>query len=297
VTEANTPGWFTRALAVPSEERSVEVEGATIRYLYWGNGKKPGLVLVHGGAAHAHWWSFLAPLFLNNYDVAALDLSGHGDSDHRLTYPRELWGREIVAVAEHAKFPGPPVIIGHSLGGLVTIVTASLYGDRLAGAILVDSPVHKPNPESQEGERGKSFKNPKTYPDYESARKRFRLVPDQPCANDFILDYIARWSLKKVDAGLTWKFDPRVFDKFSEDNMQDYLKSTRCRVALLRGEFSKVVPFETGEYMYEQLDRTAPVVEIADAYHHLTLDQPLAFVAATRALLADWEHSIPRKHL
>jgi hypothetical protein len=38
-------------------------------------------------------------------------------------------------------------------------------------------------------------------------------------------------------------------------------------------------------------------VEIADAYHHLTLDQPLAFVAAARALLADWEHSTPRKRL
>lgn len=291
------PGWFTRALAIPSEQRSIEVEGANINYLYWGDGKKPGLVLVHGGAAHAHWWSFLAPLFMNSYDVAAIDLSGHGDSDRRETYPREVWAREIVAVAEAAKFPGPPVVIGHSLGGLVTIVTASLYGDRLAGAILVDSPVHKPNPESQEGQRGKSFKNPKTYPDYEAARKHFRLIPDQPCANDFILDYIAKWSLKKVENGITWKFDPRVFEKFSEDHMQDYLKSTRCRVALLRGEFSTVVPFQTSEYMYEQLDRTAPVVEITDAYHHLTLDQPLAFMAAARALLADWEHSTPRKHL
>ena len=75
------------------------------------------------------------------------------------------------------------------------------------------------------------------------------------------------------------------------------MKSTHCRLPLLRGEFSKVIPFETGEYMYEQLDGTAPVMEIADAYRHLTLDQPLAFVAATRALLADWKHSIPRKHL
>jgi pimeloyl-ACP methyl ester carboxylesterase len=284
---APDPSWFTRALSVEAEERSVEVEGANIHYLYWGDGKKPGLVLVHGGAAHAHWWSFLAPLFMKTYDVAALDLSGHGDSDR---------AREVVAVAEHARFPSPPVIIGHSMGGLVAIVTASLHGDRLAGAILVDSPVHKPNPESQEGNKGKSFSNPKTYPDYESARKRFRLVPSQPCANEFILDYIAKWSLKKVDAGITWKFDRRVFENFSEDHMEDYLKSTRCRIALLRGEFSTVVPVETGEYMYEQLDRTAPLVEIADAYHHLTLDQPLAFVAAARALLADWEHSTPRKH-
>jgi len=41
----------------------------------------------------------------------------------------------------------------------------------------------------------------------------------------------------------------------------------------------------------------APFVSIPDAHHHVILDQPLAFVAALRTLLADWEHSIPRSHL
>jgi pimeloyl-ACP methyl ester carboxylesterase len=41
--------------------------------------------------------------------------------------------------------------------------------------------------------------------------------------------------------------------------------------------------------------RRAPVVEIPEAHHHLILDQPLAFVAALRTLLADWEHSIPKR--
>ena len=85
-----------------------------------------------------------------------------------------------------------------------------------------------------------------------------------------------------------------MFIKFSLEKMSDYLASTRCRVALLRGERSVVVPPETGEYMYELLSRSAPLVEIPEAYHHLLLDRPLAFVAAVRALLADWEHSVPR---
>ena len=51
---------------------------------------------------------------------------------------------------------------------------------------------------------------------------------------------------------------------------------------------------ETGEYMYELLHRNAPIIEIPQAHHHLILDQPLAFIAAVRALLADWEHSEPR---
>ena len=47
--------------------------------------------------------------------------------------------------------------------------------------------------------------------------------------------------------------------------------------------------------MYELIGKNAPQVEIPQAYHHLILDQPLAFIAALRALLADWEHSVPRR--
>ena len=45
--------------------------------------------------------------------------------------------------------------------------------------------------------------------------------------------------------------------------------------------------------MYEVLGRLAPVVSIPEAHHHLQVDQPLAFVAALRTLLADWNHSFP----
>lgn len=288
------PGWFRHALAAPRTDHVVEVAGCPIHYVRWGDGVKPGLILVHGGAAHVEWWSFLAPMLTRRYDVVALDLSGHGESGRRAEYPRRQWADEVLAVVTDARFVGAPVLVGHSMGGLVGIVAASLYGDALAGAIIVDAPVRKPDPESQEGESGKSFRNTKVYPTLEEAIARFRLVPPQPCENAFILDHIARTSLRRVDGGFTWKFDPRVFVQVSHEKMSDYLASTRCRIALLRGEKSVVVPPETGEYMYELLNRSAPLVEIPEAHHHLILDQPLAFVSAVRALLADWEHSLRR---
>jgi hypothetical protein len=39
------------------------------------------------------------------------------------------------------------------------------------------------------------------------------------------------------------------------------------------------------------------MVEIPQAYHHIPLDQPLALIAAIRAILADWQHSIDKKKL
>jgi pimeloyl-ACP methyl ester carboxylesterase len=290
----DTPKWFLDAAAVTPTEHVIDVAGCPIHYLAWGDTRLPGLVLVHGGAAHAHWWSFLAPLLINRYSVVALDLSGHGDSGRREHYPRRIWSDEVLAVVKAARFPGPPIVVGHSMGGLVGIVTASVYGAELAGAVIIDAPVRKPDPESDSARRGQEFRNPKVYPDRATAKKHFRLVPGQPCDNPFILDHIAEHSLRDVEQGVTWKFDPRVFMHVSTDLMSDYLASVRCRIALMRGERSLVVPPETGEYMYELLDRNAPMVEIPEAHHHLILDQPLAFIAALRALLSDWEHSVPR---
>ncbi len=291
----DAPSWFNTAIATRPREHVVEVDGCPIHYLSWGDLRLPGLMLVHGGAAHAHWWSFLAPLLTNRYSVVALDLSGHGDSGRREHYPRRIWADEVMAVSDAAGFPGPPVVVGHSMGGLVGIITASVYGDKLAGAIIVDAPVRKPDPESDSARRGAEFGNPKVYPDRATAKAHFRLVPGQPCDNAYVLDYIAEHSLREVPGGVSWKFDPTVFAKASTDLMSDYLVSTRCRIALMRGELSLVVPPETGEYMYELLDRNAPLVEIPQAHHHLIIDQPLAFIAALRALLSDWEHSVPRR--
>jgi pimeloyl-ACP methyl ester carboxylesterase len=289
----DAPAWFEKALAMPHKDGVVEVESCPIHYLEWGDPGSPGLVMVHGGAAHAHWWSFLAPLFADQWHVVALDLSGHGDSGRRERYSHGAWAAEVMGIAEEAGFPGPPVVVGHSLGGLVTIQTAATYGHRMAGAVVVDSPVRRPDPESEEGARGQAFRSPGTYRDLDTALTRFKLIPPQPCDNDFIIDHVARHSLHQTPAGWTWKFDPNLF-AHTMVPMRDQLASVRCRIALLRGEHSVIVPPDTAEYMYELLGRNAPVVSIPEAHHHLILDQPLAFVAAVRTLLADWEHSVPR---
>jgi len=254
MAEVPAPEWFTRAVETPYRERWLPVSGTDIHYLEWGEQGLPGLVFVHGGAAHAHWWSFLAPMFAKRWHAVALDLSGHGDSGRRDRYDHRLWAEEVVAVADAAGFPSPPVVVGHSLGGLVTIQLASTHCDRLAGAVIVDSPVREPDPESRAGARGQAFRTPGTYPDEATAIEHFRLIPPQPCENQYIVDHIARLSLHETDEGWTWKFDPHLFDQ-TLVSMRDQLASVHCRI------------------------------------------EPLAFVAALRTLLADWDHSIPRTAL
>jgi pimeloyl-ACP methyl ester carboxylesterase len=301
VTEA--PGWFQRAIAIEPESRTIMVEGAPVHYLRWGDRAKPGLLLVHGNGAHARWWSFIAPFLAREYSVAAIDISGMGDSGWRERYSLEVFAEEQIAVCEDAGFfkgDEPPIIVGHSFGGFITILTGALYGNRLAGTVIVDSPVNPPNRPG--GPPSREFRSHRIYPTLEEAMGRFRLAPPQPCENLYIVDYIARNSLKEVStpeggSGWTWKFDPAIWQRFNIGDMGARLAATRCRIAIMRGEFSVLLPPEIGDYMFTLLGKSAPVIEIPQARHHVMLDQPLAFVSALRALLADWDHSKPTRRI
>jgi pimeloyl-ACP methyl ester carboxylesterase len=293
------PAWFEQAIATPADSKWVNVEGARIHYLRWGRRDKPGLLLIHGNGAHAYWWSFIAPFLAREYNVAAMDLSGMGDSQPRAHYSMELFVEEELAVARDAGMfdhEEPPVFVAHSFGGFATIMAGALHGKKLAGTVIVDSPVNPPDRPG--GPPHRESRPHRIYPTLGEALARFRLAPEQPCENDYIVDFIARHSLKQVDGGWTWKFDPSIWtSRFSIGDTAERLRATKCRIAIMRGEMSVLMPPEVGEYMFSLLGHAAPVIEIPQARHHVMLDQPLAFVAALRALLADWNHSMPTRRV
>ncbi|MCD9625113.1 alpha/beta fold hydrolase [Rhabdothermincola salaria] len=291
------PAWFQTALDVPFDDEVVEVDDAPIHYLAWGERGRRGLVFVHGGGAHAHWWTHVAATFAEDFRVVAVDLSGHGDSAHRARYDIETWTDEVMAAAGHAGIEGRPVIVGHSMGGFVTIATAARHCDRLSGVIVVDSPVREPDPEVESARLKEAFGAPRTYRELDDGLGRFRTIPEQAHYLDYVMDHVGRRSLKPVDGGFQWKFDRRVFEQFDERIRalgMPYLAQVTCRFALLRAEHGLVTP-DIGAAMYEVLGRVAPVIELPEAGHHPMLDVPLVLLTAIRTLLADWDHSEPHR--
>jgi pimeloyl-ACP methyl ester carboxylesterase len=289
----DAPAWFDAALAAHREDCEVVVDGCPVHYVRWGDRECPRIVLVHGGAAHAHWWDHIAPFLSPTCNVAAIDLSGHGDSGRRDRYPTSTWANEIVAVADDAGTTGKPVVIAHSMGGWVAITAAAEHGEALGGIVVLDSPVRVRAPEEDAAAEGAAFGPKRVYPTLDAALARFRTVPDQATSLPYVLDHVARTSVRKVEGGWTWKFDPKIFDRPVPTG--ERLRQVRCRVALFRSEHGLVTP-DIGAYMYEQLGRLAPVVEVPFAHHHMMLDQPIPLITGLRTLLADWEHSVPHRH-
>ncbi|MEI2638826.1 MAG: alpha/beta hydrolase [Microthrixaceae bacterium] len=294
---SSSPGWFRRALEIPMGHGAVEVDGASIHFLTWGEVGRPGLVFVHGGGANAYWWAHIAAQFADDFRVLAVDMSGHGDSGHRQKYSLVQWTQEVMAAAAAGGIEGPPVVIGHSMGGFVAIVTAALHSPDLAGVIVCDSPVTEPDPEVSGFHIGDAFGRPRVYESLDVVAGRFRTVPMQEHYLDFVMDHVARNSAKEYEGGWAWKFDRNIFGQFAgsvRGVALPYLSDVTCRLALLRSE-NGLVTKDIGESMFEKLGRVTPVIEIPEAGHHAMLDEPLILLTAIRSLIADWQHSEPHR--
>jgi hypothetical protein len=71
------------------------------------------------------------------------------------------------------------------------------------------------------------------YPTLEAARARFRLVPPENRTAPYILDYVARHSLKEVAGGWTWKFDAELIPKHDDAKATDILAKIKAPVAFI----------------------------------------------------------------
>ncbi len=282
-----TPPWFDAAIGAAPLHHALDVASASIAYRTWGEAGLPVVVLVHGGAAHAGWWDHVGPHLTGTHRVVAIDLSGHGLSSHREGYSLECWAQEVMAVAEHESATGtPPVVVGHSMGGFVALTAARDHGDRLAGAVAIDSPVRQTSTETRTWlESNPDLPAHKVHPTREAVLARFRTLPADDATLDYVLRHVAEQSVHEVDGGWSWRFDPRIF--LSTRMEPSSLRAATCPVALLRGERGMATHDITATVARE-LGGAVPVTTIPDAGHHIMLDQPVALVAAVDVLLGQW---------
>ena len=296
------PAWFTAALADAPERRFIEVEGAKLELLTWGEVGKPGLLLLHGARAHADWWSFIAPFFAKSYRVAALSWSGMGRSDWRDSYSADLLCREaLAAIAAGGLDNGSdkPLVVAHSFGGWIGMYLAAHYGERLKAMVVLDSGVRPPkDPDAPPRAAPRPARPNRVYATLQDALAHFRLAPTQPCDNPYILDYIAREALKPAPLadgsgaqGWTWRFDPYLLAKIPKTFQQEIaaaLPAAACPLALIWGDRSALMEGRFLEYTLAVSPPGTPKIAMPQAAHHLFLDQPLGFVASLRSLFAAW---------
>ena len=282
----SVPEWFKKAIKNKPLSRFIKVKGVDIHYLVWGDISKPGLFLIHGYSAHAHWWDFIAPNFIDNYCVVAIDLSGMGDSEHRDSYSQSLYSLEIKSVCEEMGWNSAN-FLAHSMGGPISIKAASLYPDLFERLFLLDAVVVVPPDKARSfSSRNSMVRNNFIYEDFNAAVDSFRLIPPQPCKNEFLLKHIAEHSFKNTDEGWLLKSDASIMRSYEYEDLTEIFMDLKCPTYLVYGLMSQILSQEILEYtIYVGNLPAERVVGIAGAMHHIFIDEPLVFVKEIKKLL------------
>jgi len=288
------PFWYNTAMAAPSDYATVKVDDIDIAYTTWGEVGKPGIVLIHGSNAHMEWWRFTAPFLADNFRIAALDLSGNGNSGWRERYSGEGFAREVWAVCEAAELGPKPIVVGHSFGGFAALEAAHYFGEQMTGVLFMDFTV-APKAEyiewgmrvEREGvEAGRKLR---VYEDKDTALSRFRFVPEQPGVHPEVLKHLGQYGLKEVEGGWTWKFDPGIFDYIEMgSDQEEKFRQLTCKTGLMLGEQSEDEGAYYGEQMLAMTDGKMPSITVPGTYHHLMFDQPIAVAMAMKILFLEW---------
>ena len=277
------PDWLVNAWRQQAEVRSVDVEGAAVRYRAWGlaDADKPGLILVHGFRAHARWWDHIAPFFTDRFRVVAPDLSGMGDSDWRPGYSRRQMGRELLAVIDDAGLDKAHLVT-HSFGSVVGLHCAAMNPDRFARVVVIDAFVFRPEDEPNIPDPSQKY-----YPAREAALARFRLLPEGKCPDPFIKSYIGENSIKLTDKGWTWKFDAVAPESLFPEQIRHEIRGMSVPADFIYGGLSEVVGPDEARSFVENVANCGVPVMIPNSDHHIMIEQPLALVAALNGLFAN----------
>ena len=284
----NNQEWFNESLLSTPTENFVEVEGAKIHYLTWGDTKNPGLFFIHGFSANAHWWDFIAPAFIEDYCVVAIDLSGSGDSDHRETYSQEMYANEIKAVCDEMDWKSAD-FIAHSMGGSISLNATSIYPEIFKSLYLLDSIVILPPDKVRNYSSNRSMiRADFIYEDEASAIESFRLIPPQPCRNEFLLNHIAINSYKQTEEGWLLKSDGKMMKTYQSKDLTETLMAIQCPIYIVYGLMSQIFTQEILDYtVYVGNIPPERVIGVPGTMHHLFVDDPLSVIEELKKLLGD----------
>ncbi|WP_201008448.1 alpha/beta fold hydrolase [Paenibacillus glycanilyticus] len=256
--------------------------GISLAYYDSRTDEKPVVVLLHGYCGSSAYWERVAEPLARQARIIALDLRGHGRSSAETgpeeTNSMELYADDLAAMLEQLKI-NKACVLGHSLGGYITLAFAERFEEKLSAFGLVHS---TPLPDGDAAKENRdnavaAIKKdgisafveglvPKLYsPDNKSA------MPDQ--VERSIAIGRGTSAAGAIGAAKGMKDRP---------DRTEVLKRTTLPVLLLAGEQDQIIPAER-TFVVDGANVTRE--KLADAGHMGMVERPEAFAEAVLSFI------------
>lgn len=273
-----------------------------LHYVDWGNEGAPPLLLVHGARDHCRNWDWVARELQGEYHILAPDLRGHGDSQWAVGGSYSLVDCVYdIAQLVHQRGLAPLTVMGHSMGGHVSLQYAGVFPETVKKLISVEGfgppPFMLKRREAPPQERMRRWvdqlrdlaaRRPRSYATIEEAVARMHEANPQ-LSFEQARHLTVHGVNQNEDGSYSWKFDNYVRTQtpyaFNVDEMYELWSKITCPTLLVRGADSWAGnPEKEGRMKHFQ---NARMVEIANAGHWVHHDRLPRFMEIVREFLKD----------
>jgi pimeloyl-ACP methyl ester carboxylesterase len=172
-------------ISTPKTEKMIDVGGRKLDCCVYGSGS-PAVVLASGLDAPQAYWNSVVPDLAAKTTVVTYDRAGVGKSEiGALPAHGEQSAKDLRVLLDKLGVPGPYILVGHSYGGMVARLFASIYPTAMGGLILEETQHEDVLREMRKIVKGKDLEvyeqlmsgmfrtpeNPKTETDYRETTK------------------------------------------------------------------------------------------------------------------------------
>lgn len=269
-----------------------------LHYAEWGDPAAPPLLLVHGGRDHARSWDAIAAAFADRFRVIAPDLRGHGDSEWVSDGSYEMGDlvADMAALFDALAIESAAVV-GHSLGGNVSLRHAGIYPERVLRLIVIEGLGPSPKVAAEltarpiaermrdwiARQQRMSAATQRSYDSIEAATARM-IAANPRLSPELARHLTVHGSRVGADGRVRFKFDPAMGAMSPADLLQAekhaLWAAVACPVILAYGRQSWASdPGKDGRAAHF---RDARVERFDDAGHWLHHDRRDAFIAMMR---------------
>ena len=268
------------------QEKQFTVANRTIAGRYWqsegADNKSTPFIALHGWLDNANSFQPLMT-HLPDSTVLALDLAGHGRSDHRSADSAyNLWQDvgEVLDVADQMGWQQFS-LLGHSRGAMISVLLAAVAPERIEKLVLIDGLVPTPVAESDAPQQlAKAIADKHSYGSHR--RRRYTSLEKAtevrtrgmfPLTSESA-GLLAQRGVGHDEAGYYWLADPRLQGasevKFSDAQLRAFLQQVTAPVLLMLGKEN----IETKQKLFASYWRELSNCQLCelDGGHHLHMD-------------------------
>jgi pimeloyl-ACP methyl ester carboxylesterase len=279
------------------QSRYFQSQGLKLHFTDWGNAQAPRLLLVHGGLDHSRSWDHLAQALAADFHVVAPDLRGHGDSGWATGSSYSLADHvyDLTNLVKSEGF-GKVAIVGHSMGGMVSLTYAGAFPERVSKLVVLDGvtnfPARRPKPADVRisdwaGDLDKLAQR-KIHRYATVADGAERIIGRNPRLTRAQALHLATHGMKRNDDGsFSWKYDPylraRAPYRLSLEDNTGLWSRIACPTLLVAASESFLPDPEKAGVMSHF--KHAELAKIAGAGHWLQHDRPDEVLALIQKFL------------